>query len=63
MYAMPDRIHVDLELEPGSEPIAGELAVADDQPVAFVGWMQLTRLLDRIAGSPAAVDARVPPSS
>ena len=43
-----DRVHVDLELEAGSEPIAGQLATAGEQPTTFVGWMQLTRLLDRI---------------
>jgi hypothetical protein len=51
-----DLLHVELKLEPASDPIAGTLAAGDDQPVAFVGWMQLTGLLARVVSSTAAVE-------
>lgn len=40
-----------LEIEPGSDPIAGVL-IAGDPPVAhqFTGWLQLTELITAAVG-------------
>lgn len=42
---------VRVRLIPGSEPISGTVAIADDPVVAFVGWMALAGALARAHAS------------
>ena len=44
---MATETQVTLDLEVGSEPIAGRLSDDDGTTVAFVGWLELAAALER----------------
>lgn len=50
----PARIPLQLELDPGSEPISGRLTGPDGGGEDFVGWLALSAALERliVAGEP-----------
>jgi hypothetical protein len=41
------RPHLHLDLEPGSDPIAGRIYADGEPGTHFVGWMELTRTIER----------------
>jgi hypothetical protein len=43
---MPDTIHLDIELEPDREPIAGVLRSPDLPARAFDGWLELASAIE-----------------
>jgi hypothetical protein len=45
-----------LRLEPGADPIAGELIDRGGEPQRFLGWMQLTTLIERARARAAPAD-------
>jgi hypothetical protein len=47
MGAVDEPLRISLEIDPGSEPVAGTIAVAGAAPRAFVGWMELVHAIDR----------------
>jgi hypothetical protein len=49
--ATDDEIAIALIVHRASDPIAGTIAVPHEQPVPFIGWMQLTQLLGRALDS------------
>jgi hypothetical protein len=53
-----ERIHLDLRLDPGSEPVTGELAPPGGPPTPFSGYAGLIAALGRICG-PGAAEAAV----
>jgi hypothetical protein len=40
-------LRISIELDPGSEPLAGRITVPGAAPRAFVGWMELVHAIDR----------------
>jgi hypothetical protein len=45
--AMDEPLRISIELDPGTEPLAGRIIVPGEAPRAFVGWMELVHLIDR----------------
>ena len=39
-------VHVELDLQPGQDPIAGVLSVAGHPPRSFSGWVEFLGLLE-----------------
>jgi hypothetical protein len=58
-------VHVELDLDPGADPIEGRMSVAGGPPEPFTGWMELASALERArsdgaAGVPASVSGGPP---
>jgi hypothetical protein len=53
-----ERIHLDLRLDPDSEPVTGELVPRGGEPTPFSGYAGLIAALGRITnpGTPEATD-------
>lgn len=51
-------VRINLEVEPGAEPIQGSLWVQDETPQRFWGWLQLSTLLMGAAGHRHKTTAR-----
>ena len=47
MGARYQPLRISIEIDPGTEPVAGWIAVAGAAPRPFVGWMELVHLIDR----------------
>ena len=45
--AMDEPLRISIELDPGTEPLAGRIIVPGAEPRAFVGWMELVHAIDR----------------
>jgi hypothetical protein len=45
--AMAEPLRISIELDPGTEPVAGRITVVGEAPRAFVGWMELVHAIDR----------------
>ena len=54
-----EQIHLDLRLDPGSEPVTGELVPPGGPATPFSGYAGLIAALGRIC-EPTAADATVP---
>lgn len=46
MADTPKRLRLELELEPGAEPIAGRLSDETGAHWEFIGWLELATALD-----------------
>ena len=46
MGAPVEPLRISIEIEPGTEPIAGRITVPGAAPRAFVGWMELVHAID-----------------
>jgi hypothetical protein len=44
---MDEPLRISIELDPGTEPVAGRLTVPGAAPRDFVGWMELVHAIDR----------------
>jgi hypothetical protein len=55
MCAPEEPLRISIEIDPGSDPIAGRITVAGIAPRGFVGWMELVHAIDR-ARHPSAED-------
>ena len=44
----PDHLHIDLDLEVGSEPIRGRLGHDPDTPREFYGWIEFAAALEAL---------------
>jgi hypothetical protein len=55
-----ERIHLDLRLDLGSEPVSGELVPPGGHPTPFSGYAGLIAALDRIS-EPGAAEATAHP--
>jgi hypothetical protein len=42
-----EQLRISIELDPGTEPVAGTITVPGAAPRAFVGWMELVHAIDR----------------
>ena len=47
MGALDEPLRISIELDPGTEPLAGRIIVPGAAPRAFVGWMELVHAIDR----------------
>jgi len=47
MGAPIEPLRISIEIEPGTEPVAGRITVPGAAPRAFVGWMELVHAIDR----------------
>ena len=47
MDAVDEPLRISIELDPGTEPLAGRITVPGVAPRAFVGWMELVHAIDR----------------
>jgi len=47
MGALDEPLRILIELDPGTEPLAGRITVPGAEPRAFVGWMELVHAIDR----------------
>jgi hypothetical protein len=47
MGALDEPLRISIEIDRGTEPVAGTVAVAGASPRAFVGWMELVHAIDR----------------
>jgi hypothetical protein len=47
MGALDEPLRISIEIDPGTEPVAGRVIVAGAAPRAFVGWMELVHAIDR----------------
>jgi hypothetical protein len=47
-------IHVQLDLDPRSDPIEGALTVDARLPEPFIGWIELAAALERLRTPPTA---------
>ena len=45
--AMDEPLRISIELDPGTEPLAGTITVPGTEPRTFVGWMELVHVIDR----------------
>ena len=54
MSDAPRHLHVDLDLELGSDPIRGSLGFDPDHPRQFRGWIELAAALEALRNPPAA---------
>jgi hypothetical protein len=48
---MPRRVHATVEFEADADPIRGRVTSSDGD-MAFVGWLELMALLDRVVSAP-----------
>jgi hypothetical protein len=48
MGAVDEPLRISIEIDPGSEPVAGTIAAAGAAPRAFIGWMELVHAIDRV---------------
>lgn len=46
--------HLHLEIEPGSDPIAGSIGAPDEEPRSFNGWIELTEAIEAARAALAA---------
>jgi hypothetical protein len=53
-----DPAHIVIELDPGSEPISGNVRAAAQPPQPFTGWTGLFAVLRAVAGDVAGGDGR-----
>ena len=44
--AMDEPLRISIELDPGTEPVAGRITVPGAEPRTFVGWMELVHAID-----------------
>jgi hypothetical protein len=44
---MDEPLRISIELDSGTEPVAGRITVPGAAPRAFVGWMELVHAIDR----------------
>jgi hypothetical protein len=44
--AMAEPLRISIELDPGTEPVAGRILVPGAAPRAFVGWMEFVHAID-----------------
>ncbi|HEX6023456.1 MAG TPA: hypothetical protein VFZ00_15790 [Solirubrobacter sp.] len=49
-------LRISIELDPGTEPVAGRIIVPGEAPRAFVGWMELVHAIDRARDSSGEED-------
>jgi hypothetical protein len=42
-----ERVQLEMELDPGSDPIRGTLADSEGKPHPFSGWIELAALIER----------------
>ena len=54
-------LHLQLDLDPRSEPIEGALTVGAGPPQPFIGWIELAAALERLRAE--AADPVAPPAS
>jgi hypothetical protein len=47
MGAPVEPLRISIEIDPGTEPVAGRISVLGAAPRAFVGWMELVHAIDR----------------
>ena len=40
-------LRISIELDPGTEPVAGRITVPGAEPRTFVGWMELVHAIDQ----------------
>jgi hypothetical protein len=59
----PERQQVMLELDPGSEPIAGRLRPADGAASEFVGYLALIEAIEAIRSDGSSPPATRPPEA
>jgi hypothetical protein len=50
--------HLHLEIEPGSDPIAGSIRGPDEEPKSFSGWIELTEAIEAARAALAATVSR-----
>jgi hypothetical protein len=43
---MDEPLRISIELDPGTEPLAGTITVPGTEPRTFVGWMELVHAID-----------------
>ena len=48
MGAVDEALRISIEIDPGTEPVAGRIAVAGAAPCACVGWMELVHAIDSV---------------
>lgn len=58
MGSPPRIVNIELDVEAGSDPIAGELRGQWLQARRFVGWVALVRTLEEALSAAAASEAR-----
>ena len=46
MGAVDEPLRISIEIDPGTEPLAGRITVPGASPRAFVGWMELVHAID-----------------
>jgi hypothetical protein len=46
MGASAEPLRIYIEIDPGSGPVAGRIAVPGAAPRAFVGWMELVHMIE-----------------
>ena len=56
MGAPIEPLRISIEIEPGTEPIAGRITVPGAAPRAFVGWMELVHAINRARRPSIEVD-------
>ena len=57
MSELPRLLHVDIELEIGSDPIQGRLGLGPRSGREFCGWIELAAALEALRSAPAAAPA------
>jgi hypothetical protein len=50
--------HLHLEIQPGSDPIAGSIGGPDEEPRSFSGWIELTEAIEAARAALAATVSR-----
>lgn len=50
--------HLHLEIEAGSDPIAGSIGSPDQEPRSFSGWIELTEAIEAARAALAATVSR-----
>jgi hypothetical protein len=43
---MDEPLRISIELDPGTEPVAGRITIPGAEPRTFVGWMELVHAID-----------------
>jgi hypothetical protein len=47
MGAPVQPLRISIEIDPGTEPVSGNITLPGAAPRAFVGWMELVHAIDR----------------
>ena len=46
--AVDEALRISIEIDPGTEPVAGRIAVTGAAPCACVGWMEFVHAIDSV---------------